>query len=212
MRKSIVWVLAVCLVFIGSCVTVNIYFPAAAAQKAADTIIEDIQGQDKGPEKQPQNQPQNQPAPPQPKNGDQSGKLEFPGIRLSFGPSQAYAAEPDFDISTPAITAIRNSLKNRYQQQLASYFDSGVVGLANNGLIAVRDASSLTLKDRATVNNLVNQQNADLMNLYKEIAKANKLPGDGVQKLQKTFADRFRVKAKPGRWIQNNDGSWTQKK
>jgi uncharacterized protein YdbL (DUF1318 family) len=208
MRKSIIWALSICLVFIGSCVTVNIYFPAAAAQKAADTIIEDIQGQDKG----PANEPQNQPAPQKPQNGDKSSRLEFPGIKISFGPSEAYAAEPDLDISTPAITAIRASLKNRYQQQLAPYFDSGVIGMSNNGLIAVHDASSLSLKDRANVNNLVNQQNADLMNLYKEIAKANHLAADAVPKLQKTFSDRWHAKAKPGRWIQNDNGSWTQRK
>ncbi len=209
MRKRIVWVLAICFVFIGSCVTVNIYFPAAAAQKAADTIIEDIQGQEKAPAKQPEPPQPGQ----QPQNGEQpkpSSQADIPGLKLSFGASEAYAAEPSLDISTPAITAVRASLKARYQQ-LAPYFDSGVIGLANNGLIAVRDASKLSLRDRAAVKTLVDQQNADLMALYKEIAKANHLAGDAVPKLQKTFADRWRTKAKPGRWIQTDAGSWVQK-
>lgn len=31
-----------CLAALAGCVTINIYFPAAAAQKAADKIIEDV--------------------------------------------------------------------------------------------------------------------------------------------------------------------------
>ena len=37
------WILAVALVcVIPACVTINIYFPAAAAEKAADKIIDDV--------------------------------------------------------------------------------------------------------------------------------------------------------------------------
>ena len=39
---------AFCLV-LAACVTINVYFPAAAAEKAADRIIEDIWGPEKGP-------------------------------------------------------------------------------------------------------------------------------------------------------------------
>jgi len=203
MRKGLIWAAAICLVFIGACVTVNIYFPAAAAQKAADKIIEDIQGK----EQKPEQAPAPQQAPDQ-KPVQGSGLFdELKGV--SFGPAVAYAAE-DLDISTPAILAIRESLKNRYQQ-LKPYFESGVLGLGNNGQIAVRDASSLPLKDKATLNGLVSQQNKDLMALYQEIAKANSLGGDAVPRLQKTFADRWRAKAEPGRWVQTDAGAWAKK-
>ena len=33
--------------FVSACVTVNIYFPAAAAEKAADRIIDDVLGSGK---------------------------------------------------------------------------------------------------------------------------------------------------------------------
>ena len=37
------WMLGLLLVFvIPACVTINIYFPAAAAEKAADKIIDDV--------------------------------------------------------------------------------------------------------------------------------------------------------------------------
>ena len=205
MKKKVVWAVAICLVFIGSCVTVNIYFPASAAQKAADTIIEDIQGKEIAPGQQPEKQPQ--------KPGETPKQTSWRHERLeglSFGPTAAYAAETDLDISSPAITAIRESLKARYQQ-LNPYFESGVIGLANNGQIAVRDASGLPLKEKATLNNLVGQQNKDLLSLYQEIAKANKFGSDAVPKLQKTFADRWREKAQPGRWIQTDAGAWVKK-
>jgi uncharacterized protein YdbL (DUF1318 family) len=205
MKKNVVWAVAICLVFIGSCVTVNIYFPASAAQKAADTIIEDIQGKDLAPGQQPQKQPQT------PGEKPKQTSWLYKGFKgLSFGSTAAYAAEADLDISTPAISAIRESLKMRYQQ-LKPYFQSGVLGLTNNGQIAVRDASGLPLKEKATLNNLVAQQNKDWMSLYQEIAKANKLGSDAVPKLQKTFADQLRAKAQLGRWIQTDAGTWVKK-
>ena len=202
MKRNLVWVVAICLVFIGSCVTVNIYFPAAAAQKAADKIIEEIQGTEQKPNQQPQQMPDQKPV---------KGSWLHDELRgISFGPSSAFAAEPDLEISTPAILAIRESMKARYQQ-LKPYLESGVLGLANSGQIAIRDASALPLKEKATLNGLVGQQNKDLMSLYQEIAKANQLAPDAVPKLQKTFADRWREKAQPGRWIQTDAGAWVKK-
>lgn len=203
MRKKVIWAVAICLVFIGSCVTVNIYFPAAAVQKAADVIIEDIQG--KAPEQKPE-QPQQKPD-QQPKQG--SGLYdELKGT--SFGPSVAYAAEVDLEISTPAIRALRESMKARYAQ-LSPYFDSGVIGIASTGFIAVRDASGLSLKDKAVLNGLVDQQNKDLKALYQEIVSANKFGPEKVADVQKIFADRWRANAKPGRWIQADTGAWVKK-
>jgi len=206
MQKNLVWAVAICLFFIGSCVTVNIYFPASAAQKAADTIIEDIQGKDKAPGQQPEKQPEKSGEKPQ-----QTSRLHEGLKGLSFGPANVYAAEADLNISTPAITSIRESLKVRYQQQLKPYFESGVLGLTNNGQIAIRDASGVPLKEKATLNNLVNQQNKDWMSLYEEIARANKLGSDAVPKLQKTFADQLRAKAQAGHWIQTDAGAWVKK-
>ena len=196
MRKLTLWAIAIGLVV--SCVTVNVYFPAAAAQKAADAIIDDIQGT--APAPQPGQKPQ-----PKPGSG-----LYQEFQKFSLGVSVAVAAEMDLQISTPAIKAVRESLKARYPQ-LRPYFDSGVLGNTNDGLIGIRDASSLNMRDRANLNGLVDQQNRDLKTLYQEIATANHLGADGVPRLQKIFADRWRANAKPGRWVQNDAGAWMQK-
>ena len=37
--------LAACCLALSACVTINVYFPAAAAEKAADKIIEDVWGE-----------------------------------------------------------------------------------------------------------------------------------------------------------------------
>ena len=53
-KKSRFLILGV-IVFIISCVTVNIYFPAAEVQKAADVIVEDVRQLDKKQEQKPHN-------------------------------------------------------------------------------------------------------------------------------------------------------------
>jgi hypothetical protein len=43
MHCGVLQTIAVALVFaLGGCVTINIYFPAAAAERAADRIIEEV--------------------------------------------------------------------------------------------------------------------------------------------------------------------------
>lgn len=48
--KKWIWLLPAALV-LPACVTINIYFPAAAAEKAADKIIDDVWQLKKGEEK-----------------------------------------------------------------------------------------------------------------------------------------------------------------
>ncbi|GJL75388.1 hypothetical protein [Nitrosomonas sp.] len=44
MKKNLLYtnLLVVFVMFLSACVTINIYFPAAAAEKAADKIIEEV--------------------------------------------------------------------------------------------------------------------------------------------------------------------------
>ena len=56
------------LASLGACVTINIYFPAAAAEKAADKIIDEVWQLQKGQSAQP-SQPDTTPQ-PAPQNRD----------------------------------------------------------------------------------------------------------------------------------------------
>ena len=118
-------------------------------------------------------------------------------------------AQANLDANTPAITAITNSMKAR-NSQLTGAYQSGAVGFAKDGNVAVRDASALPLKDRAAINSWVAQENQDRAALYKEIAKANNHPeweGD----IRNTFAQRFIQKAGAGWYVQDGSGNWVKK-
>ena len=125
-----------------------------------------------------------------------------------FAANVVGAAEPNLEVDTPAITAIKNSMTARHSQLLPHY-GSGAVGLTNDGFIAVKDATAVPLKDRGGINSLVSAENADRSKLYKEIAAGNGHPeweGD----IKQTFAGRWIDKAQGGWWYQGA-GGWVKK-
>ncbi len=117
-------------------------------------------------------------------------------------------AAADLEVNTPAINAIKSAMQNRHAQ-LAPHYASGVVGLAKNGLVAVRDASAVPLKDRGSLNTLVAAENADRNALYKEIATANGHP-EWMDEVRSTFAQRWMDKAQAGWWVEGASG-WAKK-
>jgi uncharacterized protein YdbL (DUF1318 family) len=180
------------LITLISCVTVNLYFPAAEMKKAADTMVdEEFKGT----------------TPEKPK---QSSRFYNPMIRISFGPSVAFAADVDLNISTPAIRALKDSLKTRFQL-LKPWLDKGVIGHNNRGYLEIRDTTGLSLKEKAELTALVNAQNRDRKALYGEILSANKLDPNKINQVEKVFADSRREKSHPGWWIQDDNGQWIKK-
>ncbi len=118
------------------------------------------------------------------------------------------SAAADLDVNTPAITAIKNSMQARHNQ-LNPHYDSGAVGLTADGLVAVRDATAVPLKDRGGINSLVAAENSDRNALYKEIAAGNGHP-EWAGEIRSTFAGRWVDKAQAG-WYYQNAGSWVKK-
>ncbi len=187
-----------CLIvlLVASCVTVNVYFPAAAVQKAADEIVEDVTKDTPAP-------------PPAPKQGPTSqskGYFEY----FSLGPKEAHAQQVDIRVSTPAIRAIRDTMRGLFQQ-LKPYYEKGAVGENNNGFVELRDTGGLNLQERGAVTNLVQQQNKQRTALYQEIATANKLGPESVPQIQRIFANSWRDKSRPGWWVQDDKGAWIKK-
>ena len=118
------------------------------------------------------------------------------------------AAEPNLDINSPAIIAIKSSMTARHSQLLPHYL-SGAVGITKDGFIAVRDATAVPLRDRGGINSLVSAENTDRSKLYKEIAAGNGHPeweGD----IRQTFAGRWIDKAQSG-WFYQSGGDWAKK-
>ncbi len=117
-------------------------------------------------------------------------------------------AAADLDVNTPAISAIKNSMQARHAQ-LAPHYTSGAVGLTHDGLIAVRDATAVPLKNRQGINALVAAENSDRSALYKEIAAGNGHP-EWQGEVRNIFAGRWVDKAQSG-WFYQKDGSWVKK-
>ncbi len=194
-------------VVIGACVTINVYFPAAAAEKAADQIIDAVTGATGNGAARPA------PAPATPPTG-QFRRQESNLLVVALG-KVLYAIVPaaqaqdaaNLDISSPEIRAITASMQARFGQ-LQKFFDSGALGMTLTGLIELRDASSVSLPDRALINRLVVEDNKDRETLYTEIAKANGHP-EWAADIRKTFARRWVERgARTGWYYQNASGAW----
>jgi uncharacterized protein YdbL (DUF1318 family) len=196
------WFVAGLTVSLVSCVTVNIYFPAAAIQKAADEIVEDVR---KTPEQKPDKPLEQQPEDKKSKQGPVSR------VRLvHLGPTEAHAAAVDINVSTPAVRALKASMANRFPQ-LQPLYGKGAIGETNTGLLVIRDTGTLSLKEKADVNRLVEQENADRQALYAEIIRANNLDTSRLAEVQRLFANSWRGQSSAGWWIQSDSGEWSKK-
>lgn len=192
-----------------ACVTINVYFPAASAEKAADQIIDTVtSGGSAAPASTP---PQSRVAPPAAELQPVAWLGRAAGLALEAMIPAAHAqANANIDISTPEIRAITASMQARFEQ-LQKYFASGAVGLTSNGLVELRDQASVPLAERAVVKRLVAEDNRDRNTLYAEIAKANGHP-EWEADIRGIFARRWIQRgAQPGWFYQDADGSWKQK-
>lgn len=185
--------------FLTACVTINIYFPAAAAEKVADEIIQDIQQEPAHGGQQPE----------QPQSGLTGRRLSFyRGVDrvLDFLISPAHA-EANLSVDSPDIRRVQASMQRRFPE-LKPYYDSGAIGIRADGLLTVKGAVSL--RDRNKVNKLVSAENADRNKLYQAIANANGHP-EWFKQIKDTFAKRWVGNAHAGWWYQTANGSWKQK-
>ena len=182
-----------------ACVTINIYFPAAAAEKAADEIIKDIQGIT--PEK-------TEPKPKASLTDWQMIAFQLLDNAINVVVSPAQAGEADLNIDSAEIRQLRTRMESRFAS-LQHFYAAGFIGIKADGFLVVRNAASVPLKNRNQVNKLVAAENADRNSLYQAIANANGHPEWATQ-IKSTFAARWVSNARPGWWYQSS-GSWKQK-
>ncbi len=198
--------------WLAACVTINVYFPAAAAEAAADKIINRVL-QEKLQERQQQEQgkkDKQSSTKPHPLAHDPTKVLSSVFIQLLdvlVPPAQAAAA--NINISTPAINKITASMAARHGK-LRSYYSSGAIGFTRDGLVDMRNASAVPLAKRGALKRLLAQENRDRNALYQEIARANNHP-EWEQDIRATFARRWIAKASSGWWYQGSSGRWMQK-
>jgi uncharacterized protein YdbL (DUF1318 family) len=206
MRK-LMWTKLVFATLLGAaCVTINVYFPAAAAEKAADQVIQRVWGDDAAPA------PATSPKPSDktswnPEPGENALVLVARTVLESIVPA-AEAAEPDLDVNSPATRAIEASMAARHAQ-LGKYYDSGAVGLTGDGFIDVRDQNAVPLPERGALKKLVADENHDRQQLYAEKAKASGHP-EWESDIRAAFARRWIARAKSG-WYYKDGANWAQK-
>jgi len=186
-----------------SCVTINVYFPAAAVEKAADKIVEDVWG---GVEKE---------TPPAKDIKDEGteGRLDAPRsfswIRIGT-PSAEAAGSTNINVSTPAIRALKESIRSR-AYALKPFMNRGNIGIGRDGLIVALNRNGLNLREKAALARLVKAENKDRMALYREIAKANGISSDRVGDIKGLFSKSWIKGARKGWHVQAPDGSWRVK-
>jgi uncharacterized protein YdbL (DUF1318 family) len=202
MRKTLVGLLAAFAIALVGCVTINVYFPEAAAQKAADQFIGTVLD-DGGATAPPSG---NKPADkPQPAARQPSASL------LDLIVPAAHAADtPDLRVQTPATAAIRERMKSRFRDTLKPLFDSGAAGFTADGMVAVHDANLVALPDRAAANAAVADENRDRTALYREVASANGHP-EWEPQIRATFAKGWIERARAGWYYRDSTGIWKRK-
>ncbi|BBD79820.1 YdbL family protein [Aerosticca soli] len=202
MRKSLFLCFSLWLLLAAGCVTVNVYFPEAAAQQAADRFIDSvIDAQDAAPAK-PASSTSPRRDPPAPTARPPAAML----LELLVPSAQA-AQTPDLTLETPATRAIHARMRERFAHDLAPLLDGGVVGLTRDGLVALRDADGLDPAARARAEAVIAAENRDREALYREIAQANGHPEWEAQ-IRVTFARSWIEHARPGWYHQDAAGRW----
>ena len=187
----------VAMLALAACVTINVYFPAAEAKEAAKEFVEKVIDEAKPVEQAPAD--------------NSGGGMAFrfdPLMLIGIGEAKAQGA-PDITIKTPAIQAIQARMEARFNSTLRAGFDSGALGFTSDGLITVRDASRLELKDRVAMNAAVADDNRDRKAVYREVAVANGHP-EWESQIRDVFAKQWVASARSGWWYQSG-GSWKQK-
>ncbi len=184
-----------------ACVTINIYFPAAAAEKVADEIIKGIQTDESTLEKEDNILPSSR------VNAIQLFVFNSIDHALNVLVSPVHAAEADLSVNTAEIRQLRNAMHSRFAA-LKPFYNQGKIGIKSDGFLVAR--GTVALKDRNKVKKLIAAENADRQRLYQAIANANGHP-EWVPQIKATFAKRWIGNAQAGWSYQGANGSWKTK-
>ena len=199
MRKINIALVVSALFFLAACVTINVYFPAAAAERAAEQFVGGVLGE-----------PSEEGSLFQPIEVlEDTLLLAANGVLDVLVPS-AQAQQAEIDINTPQINSIKARMAARQRSSLNSLFDAGAIGFSSDGLVTIRDRSAVELSERRSLESVVADENRDRKAVYREIAVANGHP-EWEQDIRETFAREWVKNARSGWYYQDSGGSWRQK-
>ena len=197
------WGWAGAALLLAGCVTINVYFPEAEIRELSERIEAEVRGEPVSVEDE------------QPETAPYSGELRLAGIGGLAG--VLAIATPGQDVGEPAVMtpAIRKIIASRRARfpQLDAWLAQGVLGENNRALLEARDLQQVgDLRQRADVQRLLREENADREQLFREIANAEGVDHSQLPRIQQTYAETLRRVARPGTWVQQPDGAWGQKR
>jgi uncharacterized protein YdbL (DUF1318 family) len=168
-----------CLLLLAACVTINIYFPAEKVESVAGEIVDDIRGLKPGGEGQPT-----------PQKKDQSFLHRTIRLaQLALAPSVVMAEEAT-TVSNPAIRALKESMKARFQT-LKPFYAKKMISEGQDGYVAPANTAGLDLKGLRDLKGLIAAENRDRQALYQEVARALKIDPSQVGKVAEIFAKEW---------------------
>jgi hypothetical protein len=128
---------------------------------------------------------------------------------LSLSAAAAPPVEINLDIGAPTVMVAKHALAQR-SSRLVRFYDAGVLGLGDDGMVKMRDGSRLTLPQRQIAEKLIDQDTPDRNSLIYALAEAHggKEMQPAVRVAQvKRWKDQFHS----GWWIQDAQGVWNKK-
>ena len=217
--KLLKWLLAGGCGLLAACaiITVNVYFPEKAvkeAYKSLDDMLLKNEGKNApNADKQPAVEPKLPQSGPQSRQTDMLPDFSFTSV--------AHAAENGGDLaielgSMPEVASAYAEMSQRLSA-LNVLFDSGAVGLTSQGLVTVRDKKKVTAQDEGMINAENKSRKTVISSMAKAILKITKQEAtkaaldQTMGKAAATYAETRRESAKPGWWMQLQNGKWVQK-
>ncbi len=218
MAKTIVrWMASGMVGLLAACafITVNVYFPEKDVKQAYKSLDEMLMK--KAPDQEPGA------AEPDQKEKATDGKpVSWLRSLPSVSPVSEACAQEDLAGKLAAELAVIPEVQKAYEEmrnrlpELNALRDSGAVGEAADGSVALRDQSKA-----ATVKPVIQAENGNrktvIQNMAKAILRMNKQPETKnslkqvIGKAAATFAETKRDEAKAGWYIQLANGRWVQK-
>ncbi len=200
-RRLALLVLASALALV-ACITINVYFPEEAVKDLSEQIEQEVARAAGGAAAEP--------TPTPPAAGPAADPL---ATLLGLGAATAWAEEqvPEPAVSNPAIRRLIASRAARLED-IRRWKASGVLGESRAALLEVRSLEAVPgLKERAEVQRLVRDENADREQLFREVAAATDVALDQLDRIRSTYAETLRANSSPGDWVQLPDGTWVRK-
>jgi hypothetical protein len=164
-----------CIVFaVVACVTINIYFPAEKVQSVAEEIVNEVTG----------------------KPGDEGGtppqkeKDSFLRDTLFAALVPTAWAEDVTTVSNATIRSLKQSMASKFSR-MRPYYQQGAIREGGSGYVEMGNTQGLSLKDKRTVNSLVQSMNSDRKRLYAEVAKALEIDPSQISKIEAIFAKEW---------------------